>query len=307
MIQKFDVSVVEQTLAESALLHQDVPGYDLPGMDFVDPPEGESEGVILEEDDPSIYVDILVHMVNDQRKTIFKSDKDFKKNMKDFKQYLQYAENWQTTSVLCSYGAAICDVILIISFIFFVCKYKQMMQAILTAFLSTHKAWVKAALMTHTFPPLFTINLPDEDEFIDEFKDIVGMQTMSYAISIIVIVIVILIIVYQIGKRCHYTRSMIKACFSFVPSLRILRTSIHTDLFLEITNLTKGNTIWAHFTSTGCIAHSQLGLGLLGVGKGKESARNLVLYPQRNKGLRIKYAFAYTLTPAPLHIALRIR
>ena len=28
--------------------------------------------------------------------------------------------------------------------------------------------------------------------------------------------------------------------------------SHHTDLFVKVTNITKGNSIWAHFTMTGC-------------------------------------------------------
>ena len=28
--------------------------------------------------------------------------------------------------------------------------------------------------------------------------------------------------------------------------------SCHTDLFVEVTNVTKGNGIWAHFASRGC-------------------------------------------------------
>ena len=32
----------------------------------------------------------------------------------------------------------------------------------------------------------------------------------------------------------------------------IVRTSRCTDLFVEVTNVTKGNGIWAHFISTGC-------------------------------------------------------
>ena len=31
----------------------------------------------------------------------------------------------------------------------------------------------------------------------------------------------------------------------------MLRTSCRTDLFVEVTNLMKGNTVWAHFTATG--------------------------------------------------------
>ena len=28
--------------------------------------------------------------------------------------------------------------------------------------------------------------------------------------------------------------------------------SHHTDLFVKVSNITKGNSIWAHFTATGC-------------------------------------------------------
>ena len=39
--------------------------------------------------------------------------------------------------------------------------------------------------------------------------------------------------------------------FPFFPILRILRGTCRTDLFVEVTNLTKGNKIWAHYTLTG--------------------------------------------------------
>ena len=45
--------------------------------------------------------------------------------------------------------------------------------------------------------------------------------------------------------------TLFKYCFPFLPILRILRTSQRTDLFVEVTNVTKGNTVWAHFMATG--------------------------------------------------------
>ena len=45
--------------------------------------------------------------------------------------------------------------------------------------------------------------------------------------------------------------SIVKYCFPFFLILRILRSTHRTYLFVEVTNLTKGNTIWAHYTSTG--------------------------------------------------------
>ena len=43
----------------------------------------------------------------------------------------------------------------------------------------------------------------------------------------------------------------IQYCFPFLPISRIVRMSRCTDLFVEVTNVTKGNGIWAHFVSTG--------------------------------------------------------
>ena len=39
-------------------------------------------------------------------------------------------------------------------------------------------------------------------------------------------------------------------CFLFLPISGVVRLSRHTDLFVEVTNVTKGNGIWAHFVST---------------------------------------------------------
>ena len=77
------------------------------------------------------------------------------------------------------------------------------------------------------------------------------MQTLIQVISFIVCAIVVILILYQIFKQCRYTHSIVKYCFPFFPIWRILRGTHRTDLFVEVTSLTKGNTIWAHYTSTG--------------------------------------------------------
>ena len=95
------------------------------------------------------------------------------------------------------------------------------------------------------------IYLSEEDQIVKDLEDIEGMQTTRQAISFIVCATVAIIIFYQIFKRCCYTCSIIKYCFPFFPILRILRGTHRMDLFVEVTNLTKGNTMWAHCTSTG--------------------------------------------------------
>ena len=128
------------------------------------------------------------------------------------------------------------------------------MQAMLATFISMYKSGIpptKANPIGREFPPLFTINLPDEDQIVDDLEDIKGMQVTIQAISFIVCAIVAIIILYQISKRCQYMHSIVKYCFPFFLILRIFRGTHRTDLFVEVTDLMKGNTIWAHYTLTG--------------------------------------------------------
>ena len=137
--KKFDIQIDENTKTQAALLHNDIPGYDLPTIDFVQTSTDNDEDVsILEEDNFQIYAhlnNVLVHMIDKQETAIFKSKQDFNKSKEKILQYIKYAENWQVVSVICSYAAMACDVLFIIAMIIFLLKYCKTMQAMLTAFL----------------------------------------------------------------------------------------------------------------------------------------------------------------------------
>ena len=79
--KQFDIQVDENTKTQAALLHDDIPGYDLPTIDFVQTSKDNDEDVsILEEDNPQIYVhldNVLIHMIDKQEAAIFKSKQDF--------------------------------------------------------------------------------------------------------------------------------------------------------------------------------------------------------------------------------------
>ena len=49
-MEKFNIQVDNDTITQSALLHSDIPGYDLPTLDFVSPPEEAQENHILKEE-----------------------------------------------------------------------------------------------------------------------------------------------------------------------------------------------------------------------------------------------------------------
>ena len=77
---------------------------------------------------------------------------------------------------------------------------------------------------------------------------------MEYVVQVMIIVYiaVVFIIMYFCCTKCQHTRTIFKYCFLFLPISCVIHTSHHTDLFVEVTNVTKGNSLWAHFTVTGC-------------------------------------------------------
>ena len=121
--EKFNIQVDENTKNQAALLHDDIPGYDLPTIDFVQTTTDQDEDIsILEEDNWQIYAhlnNVLVHMIDNQQTAIFKLNQDFNKNKEKISQYIKYTENWQVASVICSYMVMACDVLLIVAMIIF--------------------------------------------------------------------------------------------------------------------------------------------------------------------------------------------
>ena len=51
LMEKFDIQVDDDTVTQLMLLHSNIPGYDLPAINFVSPLEEAQESHILEEED----------------------------------------------------------------------------------------------------------------------------------------------------------------------------------------------------------------------------------------------------------------
>ena len=127
----------------------------------------------------------------------------------------------------------------------------------LTAFLQTNTKntaiqSVQVDQIGRTYPPLFMINLPKEEEIIDDLREITTMEYVLQVIMIIVCIAIVLIIMYFCCMKCRHTCTIFKYCFPFLPIPCVVRMSRRTDLFVEVINVTKGNGIWAHFVSNGC-------------------------------------------------------
>ena len=125
---KFDIQVDDRTITQSTLLHDDIPGYNLLTLEFVSPPVNDDEDLILEEENSEIYVhleNILVHMIDTQDVAIFKSQKDYIRNKQKFSEYICYAQKWQVLSVIFSYAAFTCNIILVLTMIVFFIRYQR--------------------------------------------------------------------------------------------------------------------------------------------------------------------------------------
>ena len=130
------------------------------------------------------------------------------------------------------------------------------MQAILTAFITTNTSnfgipSAKANSISRTFPPLFMIKIPEEEQIIKDLQEVESMQFVVQVIMVTVCIITAFIVLYYCCKKFRHMCTLFKYCFPFLHISRILRTSCRTDLFIEVTNVMKGNTVWAHFMATG--------------------------------------------------------
>ena len=169
-------------------------------------------------------------MIDNQQTAILKSNHDFNKNKEQISQYIKYAENWQVASVICSYTVMVCDVLLIVAMIIFLLKYRKTMQAMLTAFLqintkNTAIQSVQADQIGRTYPPLFTLNLPKEEEIMDDLREITTMEYLVQVIMIIVCIAIVFIIMYFCCTKCRHTHTIFKYCFPFLSFSHIVCTS----------------------------------------------------------------------------------
>ena len=162
---KLNIQVDDRTITQSTLLHDDIQGYNLLTLEFVLPPVNDDEDLILKEENPEIYThleNVLVHMIDTQDVAIFKSQKDYVRNKQKLSEYIRYSQKWQVFSVIFSYVAFTCDIILVLTLIVFFIRYQKTMQAMLMAFITMNMSnsgipSTKANPISRTFPPLFTI------------------------------------------------------------------------------------------------------------------------------------------------------
>ena len=194
---KFDIQVDDKTITQSTLLHDDILRDNLPTLEFVLPPVDDDKDLILKEENPEICVhleNILVHMIDTQDVAIFKSQKDYVRNKQKLLEYIHYSQMWQVLSVIFSYAAFTCDILLGITLIVFFIRSQKTMQAMLTAFITMNMSnsgipSAKGNSISRTFPPLFTIKIPKEEYTVEDLQEMKSMQLVVQCIHCIVLLL----------------------------------------------------------------------------------------------------------------------
>ena len=230
---KFNIQVDDRTITQSTLLHDDIPGYNLLTVEFVLPLVNDDEDLILEEENPEIDAhleNVLVHMIDMRDIPIFKSQKDYIRNKQKLSEYICYAQMWQVLSVMFSYVAFTCDIILVLTLIIFFIRYRKTMQAMFTAFITTNMnnsgiSSAKENPISRTFPSLFMIKISEEEKIAEDLHEIESMQLIVQVIIIIVCILIAFIVLYYCCKKFRHPCTLFKYCFPFLPISRILCTS----------------------------------------------------------------------------------
>ena len=197
---KFDIQVNGRTITQSTFLHDDIPGYNLPTLEFVLPPVNDNEDLIFKEENPEIYAhleNVLVHIIDTQDVAIFKSQKDYVRNKQKLLEYIHYAQKWQVLSVIFSYAALTCNIILVLTLIVFFIRYQKTMQAMLMAFITMSISnsgipSAKANPISRMFPPLFMIKISEEEKIAEDLHEIESMQLIVQVVMIIVCILIAL-------------------------------------------------------------------------------------------------------------------
>ena len=68
--------------------------------------------------------------------------------------------------------------------------------------------------ISRTFPPLFMINISEEDKLLENLQEIESMQLIVQVIMVIVCILVAFIILYHCCKKFRHMCTLFKYCFS---------------------------------------------------------------------------------------------
>ena len=157
----------------------------------------------------------------------------------NIKTFFQKAQMWEKFSVVSSWLGILDLILLIILFLY----AKSIILKIISGLeiiqnydiVKTSQALQTERISVFTLPS----NYPDAD-MIQPHKVTISTST------VIVITLMSMIVLLTIYRKCRYKSSITRVCFLVYLLSRIVHSKYHTDIFLEVTNTTTCQTIWAH-------------------------------------------------------------
>ena len=134
---------------------------------------------------------VLVPMIDMQDIAIFKSQKDYVRNKQKLSEHVCYAQMWQVLSVIFSYAAFTCNIIL-------------------TNKSNSGIPSTKANPISRTFPPLFVIKISEEEKITEDLHEIESMQLIVQIIMMIVCILIAFVLLYYCCKKFRYLHTLFK-------------------------------------------------------------------------------------------------
>ena len=179
--------------------------------------------------------------MDETEEQIYKDIADFETIKHNFETFFQKAQIWEKFSVVWSWLGLLDLIILLILFFYaksIILKFISGLEIIQNyEIVKTSQALPMERL------PIFILatNFPHAD-MIQLHKVMISTST------IIVVTLISMIVLLTVYRKCRYKSFITRVCFPVYPLSRIVCGKYHTDMFLEITNITTCQTIWAHST-----------------------------------------------------------
>ena len=118
---KLNIQVDNNIITQSALLRDDIPGYNLPTLEFVLPQEDNDKDLILEEENPEIYThleNLLVHITEEQDVAIFRSKRAYVRNKQKLLEYIYCKHTMLSSNILSLFDSCM-------TFVYILCHMKE--------------------------------------------------------------------------------------------------------------------------------------------------------------------------------------
>ena len=250
---QYNIYPVENLQNMMEFLLDNIPVYNRKPLNWYSPSEDDN---VLQDTNIQYEAeldDVLQFIVKETEQEIYKDTVKFEKVKHNFETFFDKAQMWERFLVICSW-LGLLDLIILIILIF----YTQSIVFKIIAGLEIVQKY-NIDQQVEAFPtdqiPIFTLppNFSHE-EVITPHNITISTST------IIVIILICLLVCMSIYHKCKYRSSVTRVCFPVYPLSKIVWGKYHIDIFIEVTNTTTCQTLWAHLTKVP-LYPSQLYLG----------------------------------------------